>query len=81
MCLISGSGRSPGKENDSLLQGSFLGNPMDRGAWRATVDGVIKEWDRAEQLSTHTQKDTKWLCHYGEESRARRTYGREMLQT
>ena len=30
---IPGSGRSPGGGNDSPLQYSCLGNPMDRGAW------------------------------------------------
>ena len=40
--LIPGLGRSPGKGNDNLLQYSCLGNPMDRGAWRATVHGVTK---------------------------------------
>ena len=39
---ISGSGRSPGEGNGNLLQYSCLGNPMDRGAWRATVYGVAK---------------------------------------
>ena len=34
---IPGSGRSPGGGNASPLQDSCLGNPMDRGAWRATV--------------------------------------------
>ena len=29
---IPGSGRSPGEGNDNLLQYSYLGNPMDRGA-------------------------------------------------
>ena len=38
--LISGLGRSPGGGNGNLLQYSCLGNPMDRGAWRATVYGV-----------------------------------------
>ena len=33
----SGSGRSPGEENGYPLQVSCLGNPMDRGAWQATV--------------------------------------------
>ena len=42
MGLIPGSGRSPGEENDNLLQYSRLGNPMDTGAWRATVHGVTK---------------------------------------
>ena len=39
---IPGSGRSPGGENSNPLQYSFLGNPMDRGAWWATVHGVTK---------------------------------------
>ena len=39
---IPGSGRSPGGVNENPLQYSCLGNPMDRGAWRATVNGVAK---------------------------------------
>ena len=39
---IPGSGRSPGEGNDSPLQYSSLGNPMDRGAWQATVHAVAK---------------------------------------
>ena len=39
---IPGSGRSPGEGNGNPLQYSSLGNPMDRGAWRATVLGVAK---------------------------------------
>ena len=41
--LIPGSGRSPGGGNGNPLQYSCLENPMDRGAWRATVHGVAKE--------------------------------------
>ena len=37
---ILGSGRSPGEGNGNLLQYSCLGNPMDTGAWQATVRGV-----------------------------------------
>ena len=37
---ILGSGRSPGEGNGNPLQYSCLGNPMDRGAWWATVPGV-----------------------------------------
>ena len=37
---IPGSGRSPGEGNGKLLQYSCLGNPMDRGAWQATVHGL-----------------------------------------
>ena len=40
--LISGLGRSPGKENGNPLQYSCLENPMDRGAWQATVHGVTR---------------------------------------
>ena len=39
---IPGSGRSVGGGNDNPLQYSCLGNPMDRGAWRAIVHGVTK---------------------------------------
>ena len=35
--LIPGLGRSPGGGNGNPLQYSCLENPMDRGAWRATV--------------------------------------------
>ena len=41
---IPGSGRSPGEGHGNPLQHSFLGNPMDRGAWWATVCRVTKSW-------------------------------------
>ena len=44
---IPGWGRSPGGGHGNPLQYSCLGNPMDRGAWRATVHGVAKELDTA----------------------------------
>ena len=49
---ILGSGRSPTRGNSNPLQYSCLGNPMDRGAWRATVYGVAKSRTR---LSTHSR--------------------------
>ena len=49
--LILGSGKSPGGGNGNSLQYSWLGNPMDRGAWWATVHGVEKESDRTERLN------------------------------
>ena len=42
--LIPGSGRSTGEGNGKPLQYSCMENPMDRGAWRATVHGVAKSW-------------------------------------
>ena len=44
--LISESGRSPGGGHGNPLQYSCLENPMDRGAWQATVHGVAKSWKR-----------------------------------
>ena len=43
---IPGSGRSPGVENGNPLQYSCLENPMDGGAWLATVHGVAKSRTR-----------------------------------
>ena len=43
--LIPGWGRSSGEGNGNPLQYSCLGNPMDRGAWRAAVHRVAKELD------------------------------------
>ena len=43
MSSIPGLGRSPGEGNGNPLQYSCLGNPVDRGAWRATVHEVAKE--------------------------------------
>ena len=50
--LIHGSGRSPGGGQGNPLQFSCLENPMDRGAWGATVHGVT-ELDTTKQVSTH----------------------------
>ena len=41
---IPGSERSPGGGHGNPLQYSCLENPMDRGAWWATVHGVTKNW-------------------------------------
>ena len=46
LSLIPGLGRSPGEGNGYPLQYSCLENPMDRGAWWATVPGVAKNWTR-----------------------------------
>ena len=43
---IPGKGRFPGEGNGNPLQYYCLENPMDRGAWQATVHGVAKSWTR-----------------------------------
>ena len=47
---IPGSGRSPGEGNSNPLQYSCLENPMDRGAWWATIHGVAKSRTRLSDL-------------------------------
>ena len=51
---IKGSGISPGGGRDNPLQNSCLENPMDRGAWWATVHSVAKSQTRLKQLRVHT---------------------------
>ena len=53
---IPGSGRFPGRGNGYPLQYSSLGNPMDRGAWQATVHRVIKSRTGL-TMYTHIQYD------------------------
>ena len=50
---VPGLGRSPRRRNGNPLQYSCLGNPRDRGAWRATVHRGCKESDMTEWLSMH----------------------------
>ena len=50
---IPGLGRSSGGGRGNPFQCSCLQNPMDRGAWRATVHVVTKSQTRLKQLSTH----------------------------
>ena len=53
--LIPGSGRSLGEGNDNPLQYSCLENPVDGGAWRATVHRVSKSQTRLKQINiSHT---------------------------
>ena len=49
--FIPGLGRSPGEGNGNPLQYSYLGNPMDTGAWQATVHGLA----RATKPPPHTR--------------------------
>ena len=61
--MIPRLGRPPGDGNGNPLQHSCLGNPLDRGAWCATVYGVRKESDTTGQMSacthTHTHMHTQ----------------------
>ena len=52
---IPGSGRAPGGGHGNPPQCSCLENPMDSGAWRATVHGVAKKLDTAERLGTRRE--------------------------
>ena len=47
-----GSGRSPGEGNGNPLQYSCLENPMDGGAWWATVHGVTKSRTRLSDFTS-----------------------------
>ena len=41
--------------NSNPLQYAYLGNPMDRGAWRATVHGVAEEVNMTERLNNNNK--------------------------
>ena len=49
---IPGSGRSPGEGNGNPLQYSCLENPMQGGAWQATVHGVAKSQTRLSDFTS-----------------------------
>ena len=65
---IPGLGRSPGGGHDNPLQYSCLENLMDRGVWRATVQGVAKSQT---QLSSNFQSTSVpfLLCEWEERPR------------
>ena len=50
---IAGLGRSPGEGTGNPSQYFCLENPMDRGAWWATVHGVSKSWIQLSTAYTH----------------------------
>ena len=55
---IPGLGRSPGEGDDNPLKYSCLENPMDRGAWWATVYRLAKSQTRLTDTDTHTHTHT-----------------------
>ena len=57
--LIPGSGRSPGGGNDNPLQDSWLGNPINTGAWRAAVRRVTESHTR---LSDWARTTVVYTC-------------------
>ena len=59
--LMPGSVRSPGGGHGNPLQYSCLENPMDRGAWWATVHRVTKSWTRLKRLSMHACTHIRYL--------------------
>ena len=62
---VPGSGRSPGAGHGNLLQYSCLENPMDRGAWQATVHRVARSQTQLKWLHTHAhQEDTSILTWF-----------------
>ena len=52
--LIPALGRSPGRGHGNPLQYSCLENPMNRGAWRATVQGSQRVGQKRVTKHTHT---------------------------
>ena len=62
---VPGLGRSPGGGNDNPLQYSCLENPMDRGAWWATVHGVAKSWTRLSMHAMGEQLVKLYIMQFG----------------
>ena len=59
---IPGSGRASGEGNGNLLQYSCLENPMDGGAWWATVHEVTKSWIGLKCLSVSSLLSIFYIC-------------------
>ena len=59
MGSIPGLGRSPGGGQGNPPQYSCLENPMDRGAWWATVDRIAKSWTQLKRLGTQSKVEVK----------------------
>ena len=64
MGSIRGWRRSPGGGHGNPLQYSCVENPMDRGAWQATLHRVAKSWTGLKQLSMHAALATRKLMAF-----------------
>ena len=73
--LIPGWGRSSGEGNGNPLQYSFLENSMDRGAWLATVHGVVKSQTTTTDPSIHPPTPSIYLSVYAIEKCIKETKG------
>ena len=52
-------GKIPWRRHGNPLQSSCLENPVDRGAWQATVHRVTQSWTLLKQFSVHTHTNIK----------------------
>ena len=59
---VHGSPRSSGEGNGHPLQYFCLKNPMNKGAWRASLHGVT-ELEKTERLSIHTHNNWHFTIH------------------
>ena len=62
---ITGSGRSPGEGNGNTLRHPCLGNPIDRGAWRATVCGDARTQTQLSDQTTTRYTSSLLFCSLG----------------
>ena len=66
MGSIPGLGGPPGGGNGNPLQCPCLENPIDRGAWWATVQGGEKSWTQLKKLSTYVfNRPFQYSYHWG----------------
>ena len=85
-CRRYGSGRSPGGGSGNPLQYSCLGNPMEKGAWWATVHGVAEESAyfahmRTWRMCRHRQHKVMGKASRQREEHVQRPCGRSMANT
>ena len=83
MGSVPESERSPREHGNPLLY-TFLENPMDRGAWQATVRRVAQSRTRLKQISTHppgSKLSSYTQCYYKFENHAQKTNRMRCIHT